>query len=109
MLKDNLVISLLQLMLNRKLTSKEAFDAKLVSRIFPDENFHEEVEKALLEALKNASPQSLVASKKLTRSPEFKEQLFRVCRAENEALAGRWLSPDFPEFIMKFLTSKGKL
>lgn len=93
-------------MLNRKLSASEALQAKFVSQVLPTENFHTTVENNLRQVLKSASGPAMIASKRLLRSPELQKKLQEVSLTESHALVERWLSPDFPEFIMKFLSRK---
>jgi enoyl-CoA hydratase/carnithine racemase len=98
------------LMLNRKLDANEALAKGLVSRIIPDvtgDQFVDKVTCELKEAIQNYSTDSMAASKSLIMNQETRDELKKVMRQENDTLVQRWMSDEFPSFIMKFMT-KGK-
>ena len=96
------------LMFNRKISSEEALRSGFVSRIFQEkESFQETVENQLNEYLTNFSTESMKRTKKLMRNKEEKERLKKVIEEEATVLVESWLHPDFPEFIMKFMMSRG--
>lgn len=97
-------------MLNRKLDANEALAKGLVSRIIPDvtgDKFVDKVTSELKEAIRNYSTDSMAASKSLIMNQETRDELKKVMRQENDTLVQRWMSDEFPSFIMKFMT-KGK-
>lgn len=99
------------LMLNRKLDAKEALHHGLVSRVFDGvtgDEFVDKVTKELKDAIANFSTDSMAATKSLVMDQELREKLKAIMRAENEVLTQRWMSDEFPAFIMKFMMAKKK-
>lgn len=97
------------LMLNRKLDAKEALDRGLVSRIIDGvtgDQFVDQVTKELKEAIANFSTDSMAATKSMIFDKETRETLKKVMRSENDVLVQRWMSDEFPSFVMKFMTKK---
>lgn len=97
------------LMLNRKLDAKEALACGLVSRIVDDvtaDHFVDHVTKELKDAIAGFSTESMAASKALIMDQETRDKLKDVMRRENDVLVQRWMSDEFPSFIMKFMTKK---
>ncbi|KAI1277993.1 Enoyl-CoA delta isomerase 2 [Halotydeus destructor] len=96
------------LMFNRKITADEALRAGFVSAIFPTENFLESVHSKLREITSVSSAESMVAAKSLIRTDADREQLRAVNRIEADMLVQRWFSPEFPAFIMQFMSRKSQ-
>lgn len=96
------------LMFNRKISSEEALRSGFVSRIFQEkESFQQAVESQLNEYLQNFSIESMKRTKKLMRNKQEKEKLKKVIEEEASVLVESWLDPEFPQFIMKFMMSRG--
>jgi peroxisomal 3,2-trans-enoyl-CoA isomerase len=98
------------LMFNHKMTAMEAEAVGFVGKVVPDSEFEGYLEEWFhgeKGVLKTCSQHSMVASKALIRSPELKAKLWEVNRVECDKLVERWLSSDFPEFIMRALSKKG--
>ena len=99
------------LMLNRKLDAKEALHRGLVSRIIEcdqwrGDQFLDQVTKDLKESIANFSTESMAATKSLIFDKDTREALKKVMRNENDVLVQRWMSDEFPTFIMKFMSKK---
>ncbi|KAM8967870.1 enoyl-CoA delta isomerase 2-like [Pelodytes ibericus] len=95
------------LLFNKLLTAQKACDLGLVTEVFPDRTFQQEVWtrlKAYAELPKN----SLGYSKQLVRENE-KETLHAVNIRECERLKERWLSDECMTAIINFFQSKAKL
>ncbi|XP_071042305.1 enoyl-CoA delta isomerase 2 isoform X2 [Parasteatoda tepidariorum] len=95
------------LLFNKKFDAVEAKSMGLVSEIFPNDTFHEDV-KRKLEFLSQASKQSMILSKELIRKFE-KDTLHTVNDEECKLLVERWQSQDCMEALMRFFTRKSKL
>lgn len=95
------------LLLNKKLTAAEAERCGLVTEVFPAAEFEEKVSKHLKAACE-ASKNSMIYSKKLSRDVE-RSVLHEVNVAECDRLVERWQSQDCMEAIMKFFQTRGKL
>ncbi|XP_049620855.1 LOW QUALITY PROTEIN: enoyl-CoA delta isomerase 2 [Suncus etruscus] len=95
------------LIFGKKLTAREALAQGLVTEVFPDNVFREEVW-ARLRAHSKLPPNSLRISKELLRKNE-KETLHAVNAEECRILQSRWLSDECLNAIMAFMTRKGKL
>lgn len=95
------------LMFNKKFTAAEAKELGLVSEVFPHETFQENVLEKL-KVLAEASKNSLIYSKELTRGLE-RSTLHKINELECQRLLERWQSPDCMEALMKFFQRKSKL
>ncbi|XP_071785713.1 enoyl-CoA delta isomerase 2-like [Asterias amurensis] len=95
------------LLFGRKLTAQEAFDRGLVTEIFPDASFQEDLQKKL-DQYAQLPRQSLRISKTLVRSIE-REKLHQVNKEECEVLTERWTSDECLEAILNYFSSKSKL
>ncbi|XP_038076462.1 enoyl-CoA delta isomerase 2-like isoform X2 [Patiria miniata] len=95
------------LLFGRKLTAQEAYDRGLVTEVFPDATFQQEIEKKFNEFAK-LPRQSLRLSKNLIRGAE-REKLHQVNKEECELLEERWTSEECIQAIMDFFASKSKL
>ncbi|XP_075437367.1 enoyl-CoA delta isomerase 2-like isoform X1 [Ascaphus truei] len=118
------------LLFNKKLTAREACDLGLVTEVFPDSTFQQEVGaklKAYASLPKNGNrdplysggrtsiflkdpsiPMSLTFSKQLIRGVE-KEKLHTVCDQECELLTERASSDESINAILSFFKKKAKL
>jgi len=94
------------MLFNKKLTSQEALDCGLVTRLFNHDNFEEEVSKQVKE-MASLPVNSLIYSKALMRDHE-KELLHKVNVAECDRLVERWPSEDCVNAVMKFFQDKMK-
>lgn len=94
------------MLFNKKLTSQEALDCGLVTRLFEHESFQEEVNKQVKE-MASLPVNSLIYSKALMRDHE-KELLHKVNVAECDRLVERWPSEDCVNAVMKFFQDKMK-
>ncbi|KAG8189918.1 hypothetical protein JTE90_009063 [Oedothorax gibbosus] len=95
------------LLFNKKLNATEAKELGLVSEVFPFNTFHQNVQEKLA-FLSEASKQSLIYSKELSRGLE-KPILHQINDLECKRLIERWQSPDCMEALMRFFTRKSKL
>jgi len=99
------------LMFNRQLSTGEALQSGLISRIISakdDVDFRQQVERELNQLLDTCSAESMATTKRLIHSHAVKEHLKCVAEEEADQLVGRWLSADFPEFIFRFLSARRK-
>jgi len=94
------------MLFNKSMTSQEALDCGLVTRLFEHENFQEEVNKQVKE-MASLPVNSLIYSKALMRDHE-KELLHKVNVAECDRLVERWPSEDCVNAVMKFFQDKMK-
>ncbi|KAK8392901.1 hypothetical protein O3P69_013134 [Scylla paramamosain] len=92
------------LLFNKKFTAHEAKEVGLVTEVFPDASFQQEVWPKL-QALAKLPFKSLVYSKALTRDME-KDILHQVNDAECDRLVERWTSEDCINAIMNFFSRK---
>ncbi|KAJ3111202.1 hypothetical protein HDU96_005902 [Phlyctochytrium bullatum] len=81
------------LLFGRKLSSRELLACGFVQRIFPDEAFHENVEKLVRGSLATANPTSLIVSKRLIRD-SFAATYSRAAALELDVLTERFASGD---------------
>ncbi|GFT27130.1 enoyl-CoA delta isomerase 2, mitochondrial [Nephila pilipes] len=95
------------LLFNKKFTATEAKELGLVSEVFPHETFQKNVREKL-SVLADASKNSLIYSKELTRGLE-RSTLHKINELECQRLVERWQSPDCMEALMKFFQRKSKL
>ncbi|XP_075441885.1 enoyl-CoA delta isomerase 2-like isoform X3 [Ascaphus truei] len=95
------------LLFNKKLTAREACDLGLVTEVFPDSTFQQEVG-AKLKAYASLPKNSLTFSKQLIRGVE-KEKLHTVCDQECELLTERASSDESINAILSFFKKKAKL
>nr|XP_045614820.1 enoyl-CoA delta isomerase 2-like isoform X1 [Procambarus clarkii] len=92
------------LLFNKKITAQEAYNIGLVTDVFPEDSFQNEVWPKL-QAYAKLPIKSLVYSKALTRDLE-KDTLHKVNAAECERLVERWVSDDCLDAIMRFFNRK---
>ncbi|XP_068216236.1 enoyl-CoA delta isomerase 2-like [Palaemon carinicauda] len=92
------------LMFNKKLTAHQACELGLVTEVFPDATFQQEVWPKL-KAYAKLPPKSLIYSKALIRDVE-RETLHKVNVAECDRLVERWTSEDCMNAIMNFFNRK---
>ncbi|XP_055953279.1 enoyl-CoA delta isomerase 2-like isoform X2 [Argiope bruennichi] len=95
------------LLFSKKFTAAEAKELGLVSEVFPHETFQEDVKKKL-EFLSEASKNSMIYAKELSRNLE-RSILHKANETECERLVERWQSPDCMEALMRFFQRKSKL
>ncbi|KAM8966969.1 enoyl-CoA delta isomerase 2-like [Pelodytes ibericus] len=95
------------LIFNRKLTAYEACDLGLVTEVFPDHSFQQEVWTKLKDYAK-LPKNCLVFSKQLIRNVE-KEQLHATCDRECKLLSERSHSEEAMAAVKNFLQRKSKL
>ncbi|XP_066580213.1 enoyl-CoA delta isomerase 2 isoform X2 [Amia ocellicauda] len=95
------------LMFNKKLTAHEACELGLVTEVFPDGSFQQEVWNRI-KSYGKLPKNSLAFSKQLLRAVE-KEKLHHVNEQECERLVERWLSDECMNAIMSFFQGKSKL
>jgi peroxisomal 3,2-trans-enoyl-CoA isomerase len=96
------------LMFNRKLTAEEALKVGFVSRILDSRSFLETAQSTLNALLEENSTASMQKSKSLQRSPQVKADLKTIVRQEADLLVQSWLDPEFPNFVLRFLSSRKK-
>ncbi|XP_063694774.1 enoyl-CoA delta isomerase 2-like [Bolinopsis microptera] len=89
------------LLTERQITAQEACDGGLVTRIFSEDRFRDEVDK-VVKHMASLPPQSMRISKGLIRH-ELNEKLLEVNARECEILRERWVSDECMTAIMKFL------
>jgi len=94
------------MLFNKKMTSQEALDCGLVTRIFSDSSFDCDVDSVLKE-MATLPAKSLMYSKGLMRDHE-KDLLHKVNIAECDRLVERWTSDDCINAVMKFFQEKQK-
>lgn len=92
------------LLFNKKLTAHEAKEVGLVTEVFPDASFQQEVWPKI-QAFAKLPVKSLVYSKALTRDME-KDVLHQVNDAECDRLVERWVSEDCMNAIINFFSRK---
>lgn len=92
------------LLFNKKLTAHEAKEVGLVTEVFPDISFQQEVWPKI-QAFAKLPVKSLVYSKALTRDME-KDILHQVNDAECDRLVERWVSEDCMNAIINFFSRK---
>jgi len=92
------------LLTERQISAQEACDGGLVTRIFPEASFKEEVSK-IASHMASLPPQSMKISKALIRH-EHIDKLLAVNYRECETLEERWLSKECMTAIMNFLSRK---
>ncbi|XP_039251757.2 enoyl-CoA delta isomerase 2-like [Styela clava] len=90
------------LLFNETYTASEAERLNLVTKVFPNANFQEDVRKEI-EKMVKLPIKSLVYSKRLARDCE-REMLHKVNKDECERLVERWTSEDCIKAVMGFLS-----
>ncbi|XP_076336526.1 enoyl-CoA delta isomerase 2-like [Tachypleus tridentatus] len=95
------------LLFNQKLTAFEAKACGLVSEVFPDATFQDDVS-LRLKGLEDMSFNSMIYAKKLTRDLE-RDLLHEVNKNECERLVERWQSEDCIKAVMAFFQRRAKL
>ncbi|XP_067107736.1 enoyl-CoA delta isomerase 2, mitochondrial [Osmerus mordax] len=95
------------LLFNKKLSAHQACVQGLVTEVFPDSSFNNEVW-TRIKAYAKLPRNSLALSKQLIRQTE-KERLYDVNNQEVERLVERWLSDECMQAIMSFFQTKAKL
>lgn len=93
------------LLLGKKLNAREALDYRMVNQVFPAPQLMNEVCK-IADTLSSLPPESLMASKKLIKSPEVIKRLEEINRKETAVLIERWRSTEFMQTIMNFLSRR---
>ncbi|XP_050732669.1 enoyl-CoA delta isomerase 2-like isoform X2 [Eriocheir sinensis] len=94
------------LLFNKKITAHEAKDLGLVTEVFPDGSFQQEVWPKI-QSYAKLPLKSLVYSKALTRDVE-KDILHKVNDAECDRLVERWVSEDCINAITRFFSRKNQ-
>ncbi|XP_039252427.2 enoyl-CoA delta isomerase 2-like [Styela clava] len=89
------------LLFNETCTALEAERLNLVTKVFPNASFRNDVRKEV-ERISQFPMKSLIYSKQLTRGCE-REMLHKVNKAECERIAERWSSDDCMKAVMGFL------
>ncbi|XP_006870608.1 PREDICTED: enoyl-CoA delta isomerase 2, mitochondrial [Chrysochloris asiatica] len=95
------------LIFGKKLTAREAYTQGLVSEVFPDSTFQEEVW-TRLKTYSQLPPNAMKISKQLIRNVE-KEKLHAINSKESSILQDRWQSDECINAIMNFFSKKAKL
>ncbi|XP_021507745.1 enoyl-CoA delta isomerase 2 isoform X1 [Meriones unguiculatus] len=95
------------LLFGKKLTAREAWAQGLVTEVFPESTFEEEVW-SRLKTYAKLPPNAMRISKELIRKNE-KEKLHAVNDEECTTLKARWLSEECINAIMSFVSRKAKL
>ncbi|XP_078544172.1 enoyl-CoA delta isomerase 2-like isoform X2 [Lissotriton helveticus] len=95
------------LLFNKKFTAVEACDLGLITEVFPDNTFQDQVW-ARIKDYAQLPRQSLAFSKQLIREVE-KEKLHAVNNQECERLIERWTSDECMNAILSFFQKKSKL
>ena len=94
------------LLFDRKLTSEQAEQRGLVTRVIDEKNFDEQMKKICQDIL-SLPKGSLLQSKALIQSWN-KDTLHRVNAVEVETLKQRWLTEEFVQAMMEFTRSRKK-
>ncbi|XP_006022251.1 enoyl-CoA delta isomerase 2, mitochondrial-like [Alligator sinensis] len=94
------------LLFNKKLTAREACAQGLVTEVFPDQVFQEEVWRKL-KAFASLPKNSLALSKQLIRSVE-KEKLYAVNSQECEQIVKKYFSKESMNAFKSFFQKKSK-
>merc|ERR1711990_35068 len=89
------------LMFNAKLTASEASSLGLVTQVFPDDQFQDQVWEKI-NSMATLPKGSLRYSKELSRPEAERTRLKAVNRAECDRLVERWQSAECVNAIMKF-------
>ncbi|XP_051025952.1 enoyl-CoA delta isomerase 2 isoform X2 [Acomys russatus] len=95
------------LLFGKMLTAREAWAQGLVTEVFPERNFEEEVW-TRLKAYAKLPPNAMRISKELIRKHD-KGKLHEVNAEECTVLKARWLSEECINAIMSFVSRKAKL
>ncbi|XP_059966768.1 enoyl-CoA delta isomerase 2 isoform X1 [Mesoplodon densirostris] len=95
------------LVFGKKLTAREACTQGLVTEVFPDSTFQNEV-RVRLEAYAKLPPNAMKISKQVIRNRE-KEKLHAINAEESSILQERWLSDECMNAIVNFLSKKANL
>ncbi|XP_055451108.1 enoyl-CoA delta isomerase 2 [Psammomys obesus] len=95
------------LLFGKKLTAREAWAQGLVTEVFPESTFEEEVW-SRLKTYAKLPPNAMRISKELIRK-NVKEKLHAVNDEECTTLKARWLSEECINAIMSFVSRKAKL
>ncbi|XP_073487086.1 enoyl-CoA delta isomerase 2-like isoform X1 [Aquarana catesbeiana] len=95
------------LLFNKTLTAREACNLGLVTEVFPDSTFQQEVW-ARLKSYATFPKNCLALSKQLVRSVD-KEKLHAICKKEMELLAQRANSEDSLNALQQFFSRKSKM
>ncbi|XP_008829887.1 enoyl-CoA delta isomerase 2, mitochondrial isoform X1 [Nannospalax galili] len=95
------------LIFGKKLTAKEAWAQGLVTEVFPESTFQQEVWTKLKRYAK-LPPNAMRISKELIRKSE-KEKLYAVNAEECTTLQSKWLTEECINAIMSFVSRKAKL
>ncbi|XP_006983582.1 enoyl-CoA delta isomerase 2 isoform X1 [Peromyscus maniculatus bairdii] len=95
------------LLFGKKLTAREAWAQGLVTEVFPESTFENEVW-TRLKAYAKLPPNSMRISKELIRKNE-KEKLHAINAEECTTLQARWLSEECINALMNFMSRKAKL
>ena len=94
------------LLAERQISAEEACAGGLVTRVFPEDTFREEVNK-VVSHMAQLPPQSMAISKGLIRHG-LQDKLLEVNKRELTAARERWLSDESVSAIMSFLNRKEK-
>jgi len=95
------------LMFSRKITARQACDWGLVTEVFTDATFHEDVN-AKIQQISSLPKNSLRLTKKLMRDVD-RQQLKDVNQQECDVLEERWQSDECFKAVMDFFSKKSKL
>ncbi|KRZ49082.1 Enoyl-CoA delta isomerase 2, mitochondrial [Trichinella nativa] len=92
------------LLFNRKITAQEAKRRNIVTEVFQQDTFKEQVNKRI-EQLSALPPQGLLISKKVLRQ-WTRAELHDANAVECEVLVGRWQSDECTESVMNFFKKR---
>ncbi|KRY99880.1 Enoyl-CoA delta isomerase 2, mitochondrial [Trichinella zimbabwensis] len=92
------------LLFNRKITAQEAKRRNIVTEVFQQDTFNEQVNKRI-EQLSALPPQGLLISKKVLRQ-WTRAELHDANAVECEVLVGRWQSDECTESVMNFFKKR---
>ncbi|KRY10527.1 Enoyl-CoA delta isomerase 2, mitochondrial [Trichinella patagoniensis] len=92
------------LLFNRKITAQEAKRRNIVTEVFQQDTFEEQVNKRI-EQLSALPPQGLLISKKVLRQ-WTRAELHDANAVECEVLVGRWQSDECTESVMNFFKKR---
>ncbi|KRX95249.1 Enoyl-CoA delta isomerase 2, mitochondrial, partial [Trichinella pseudospiralis] len=92
------------LLFNRKITAQEAKRRNIVTEVFQQDTFSEQVNKRI-EQLSALPPQGLLISKKVLRQ-WTRAELHDANAVECEVLVGRWQSDECTESVMNFFKKR---
>ena len=89
------------LILGKKISSMEAYERGLITRVYPQTEFQDKI-REIVEEIASLPPNSVLQSKALIRS-SFNHMLEEANEKECKLLNERWLSDECMQAIMNFM------